>query len=374
MARVTPSDVKKVLGRVIAYNTSYTFIPGISVPGAVFLSQAIYWSNNLKSESREGWFYKKQRGDDSWEAETGLSLKQQVSARKVLVGLGVLEEKRRDVPAKVWYRVNSERLQELQKCRHTGSDGKSEAGEEKPLKISSILGRLIAYYPDFTLLPGLSVTGSVFLSQAFYWADNDKAKGRGGWFYKKQRGEDSWEYETGLSPKQQANARKLLVELGILEEERKGVPAKVWYRINCEKLLELLEEKTAYRPLRESDTSQFIPLGDTGLPFGHSDKPNTPTLNRQKGESITETTAKSTTKNKSGTAKATELIGCDMQRRRAEGERRGEQQADINAKCYGSGKIGKDAIHDMRKSVLDYTPNFERRGTGMVAPTTPNHN
>lgn len=347
MARVTPSDVKKVLGRVIAYNTSYAFLPGVSVTGAVFLSQAFYWSNNPKSESREGWFYKKQRGYDSWEAETGLSLKQQVSARKVLVGLGVIEEERRDVPAKVWYRVNCERLQELQKYRHMDN----VRGDVSPFNISNILGSLIAYYPDFTLIPGLSVTGSVFLSQAFYWAGNDKAKGREGWFYKKQRGEDSWEYETGLSPKQQANARKLLVGLGILEEKRKDVPAKVWYRINCEKLLDLLEEKTADRALRESDTSQFLPLGDTGLPFGHSDKPNAAPLNRRKGKSITETTSKNTTKNKSGTAKAEKLYVSDIQRRRAEAERRGQQKADLIARNYGSDKVGTPAVEEMRKTL-----------------------
>ncbi|MBN8411445.1 hypothetical protein [Halomonas litopenaei] len=351
MARVTPSDVKKVLGRVIAYNTSYAFLPGVSVPGAVFLSQAFYWGNNPKSESREGWFYKKQRGYDSWEAETGLSLKQQVSARKALVGLGVLEEKRRDLPAKVWYRVNCERLQELQKYK-----GPSDSEDEvSPLDINSILGRLIAYYPDFTLLTGLSVTGAVFLSQAFYWADNDKAKEREGWFYKKQRGEDSWEYETGLSPKQQANARKFLVELGILEEERKDVPAKVWYRINCENLLKLLVEKIADKPLAESGISQFTPLGDTGLPYGHSGKPKAAPLNRQKGKSITETTSKNTAKNNSRISESEKIDLREMQKRRAEAERRGQQKADFNARHYGSYKTGKDAFDEIRRSFCAYT-------------------
>ncbi len=353
MTHITPSIVKKRLGRVIAYNTAFSFLPGVSVPGAVFLSQAIYWSKNSASESRDGWFYKKQCGDDSWEEETGLSIKQQVSARAVLVKLGVLEEKRRDVPAKLWYRVNYDRLLELQEDSSPLKCKKNKCGSSV---IENIVGRLIAYYPDFTLLPGITVCSAIFLSQAFYWSDNITAKSRGGWFYKKQRGEDNWESETGLSPKQQANARISLAKLGILKEERIGVPAIVWYRVDCERLLELLVEHVELKNSSKSRSSQFHPLGESDLPFGESDlpysqsdKPNSTFQNRQKGKSITENTSKITAKKNRRTAKGDQPEVDNIQQRRAAALQRSEQIADNNAKRYGDTTAGEPGIVGMRK-------------------------
>ncbi|MDQ7728730.1 hypothetical protein [Halomonas sp. SpR8] len=355
MTHITPSIVKKRLGRVIAYNTAFSFLPGVSVPGAVFLSQVAYWSKNSTSESRDGWFYKKQCGDDSWEDETGLSLKQQVSARAALVELGILEERRRDVPAKLWYRVNYDRLLELQENSLPFKSKNKKCGSSV---IESIVGRLIAYYPDFTLLPGISVTGAVFLSQAFYWSDNITAKSRGGWFYKKQRGEDSWESETGLSPKQQANARKSLAKLGILKEERIGVPAIVWYRVDCERLLELLVEHVELKNSSKNRSSQFhplgesdLPLGESDLPYSQSDKPNSTFQNRQKGKSITENTSKITARKNRRTAKGDQPEVDNLQQRRAAALQRSEQIADNNAKRYGDTTAGEPAMVGIRKGM-----------------------
>ncbi|NWO07177.1 MAG: hypothetical protein HLX50_16255 [Alteromonadaceae bacterium] len=221
-----------------------------------------------------------------------------------------------------------------------------------PSVVQKILGRVVAYHAAFTLLPGVSVPGAVFLSQAFYWTRNTKAEERGGWFYKNQRGRDSWESETGLSPKQQANARKSLVEIGVLEEERRDVPAKMWYRVNCERLLELLAEQFDKESSGSGCNSQLFPLVDSTIPSGQSGDQDGQTLIRPKGKSITENTTQSTSRNKSGAAKVESHSGSDSKLTLAEmAELLGQQRADLIARNYGSDKVGAPAVEEMRRTL-----------------------
>jgi hypothetical protein len=55
----------------------------------------------------------------------------------------------------------------------------------------------------------------------------------GGWMYKTQANITS---ETALTRDEQETARKRLIALGVLEEELRGVPATMHYRINAERL------------------------------------------------------------------------------------------------------------------------------------------
>lgn len=221
-----------------------------------------------------------------------------------------------------------------------------------PSVVQKILGRVVAYHAAFTLLPGVSVPGAVFLSQAFYWTRNTKAEERGGWFYKNQSGRDSWESETGLTPKQQANARRTLVEIGVLEEKRKDVPAKIWYRVNCERLLELLAEQLEDEPSGSGCNSQILPLVDSTFSSGQSGKKNGQTLILPKGKSITENTTQNTTRNKYESAKTESYPGCEPELTRAEmAELLGQQRAELIARNYGSDKVGARAVEEMRRSL-----------------------
>ena len=221
-----------------------------------------------------------------------------------------------------------------------------------PSVVQKILGRVVAYHAAFTLLPGVSVPGAVFLSQAFYWTRNTKAEERGGWFYKNQSGRDSWESETGLTPKQQANARRTLVEIGVLEEKRKDVPAKIWYRVNCERLLELLAEQLDEEPSGSGCNSQFSPLVDSTFPYGQSGEKNGQTLILPKGKSITENTTQNTTGNKYEAAKTESGLGCEPELTRAEmAELLGQQRAELIARNYGSDKVGARAVDEMRRTL-----------------------
>ncbi|HID4550777.1 TPA: hypothetical protein ACXE7R_005135 [Enterobacter cloacae] len=59
----------------------------------------------------------------------------------------------------------------------------------------------------------------------------------GNWFYKTQT---DLEEETGLTRYEQEGARKKLVSCGVLEEAKRGIPAKLYFRVNQERLEELL--------------------------------------------------------------------------------------------------------------------------------------
>ncbi|MEQ6378885.1 conserved phage C-terminal domain-containing protein [Salmonella enterica subsp. enterica serovar Typhimurium] len=104
-----------------------------------------------------------------------------------------------------------------------------------------LLDRPIAYNPAFAKLKVGKVkagpVAAVFLSQMVYWHNRMD----GGWMYKTQADIAS---ETALTRDEQETARKRLIQLGVLEEDRRGVPATMHYRINPERLEALLLETT----------------------------------------------------------------------------------------------------------------------------------
>ena len=69
-----------------------------------------------------------------------------------------------------------------------------------------------------------------------------------GWFYKTS---PSLEEETGLSNHKQSKIIEELTKLGILEQENKGMPMKRYFRINFQKIEELVFKKD----LKNSNTS-----------------------------------------------------------------------------------------------------------------------
>lgn len=93
------------LDRTIAYNRAFRTITKSTV-AALFLSQAWHWTRTL-THSREGWFYKTQA---EWEDETGLTRREQETARKQLRELELIEEERRGLDPTLWFRVNIPKL------------------------------------------------------------------------------------------------------------------------------------------------------------------------------------------------------------------------------------------------------------------------
>lgn len=128
----------------------------------------------------------------------------------------------------------------------------------------SLFDRPIAFHPGFVKLTG-SVNAALMLSQAFYWTKRTKAE-TDNWFYKSR---EQWENETCLNRREQENARKLLRATGFWEEERKGNPARMYYRINVQAFKERIRGNTEPSLTLEQVLSQckasLAGLSKTGL-------------------------------------------------------------------------------------------------------------
>ena len=102
--------VSELLVNPIAFHRAFVELAG-SVTAGLMLSQALYWTKvfNERAPLRYGWFYESAR---EWEAQTGLTRREQETARKKLIKCGLLEEKLRGIPATLHFRVNLKLLSE----------------------------------------------------------------------------------------------------------------------------------------------------------------------------------------------------------------------------------------------------------------------
>jgi hypothetical protein len=106
-------DTRKVLLALldtpIAFHRVFVKIGGGATAG-LLLSQAFYWSKNRAARARDGWFYKSAA---EWEEETGLTRREQETARRHLRERGLLEEQigvLKDEGRVLWFRVNIDAL------------------------------------------------------------------------------------------------------------------------------------------------------------------------------------------------------------------------------------------------------------------------
>ncbi|MGD8109360.1 hypothetical protein [Vibrio sp. TRT 17S01] len=129
------------------------------------------------------------------------------------------------------------------------------------MNLVELLDRPIAFHRPFVEL-GLGITGALFLSQALYWSRRTNSSG---YFYKTQ---EEWEAETGMTRREQETARKKLKSFGILEEKKQGVPCRVFYRINDQKLLSILSQKESENqetPVCTEAPNQFGGMRQTSM-------------------------------------------------------------------------------------------------------------
>lgn len=127
-------------------------------------------------------------------------------------------------------------------------------------QIFQILAPPIAFHRCLVPVAG-SVNGALMLSQAIYWTS--KTRDPQGWFYKSQK---DWEEETGLSRSEQDIARKLLRSGCFWQEKLRGVPATLYFRVDCEILQTRLQlfsilvcRKPADKIAESSELSQRLP-------------------------------------------------------------------------------------------------------------------
>lgn len=122
--------------------------------------------------------------------------------------------------------------------------------------------RPIAFNRDFVRL-GLKVNGALFLSQCIYWSK--RTKDPQGWFYKTVC---DWEEETGLTEHEQKTVKNVLLELGIVDIEKRGIPARNFFKVNESVLLNCLVQSggnhrtgEVEKPLHSiTESTQRVPL------------------------------------------------------------------------------------------------------------------
>lgn len=137
----------------------------------------------------------------------------------------------------------------------------------------------VAFYPDFAAIVD-STNAGVLLSQLFYW--RDKQDDPDGWIYKSQK---DWKREISLTRTEQETARKKLRESGIMQEKLKGNPAKLYFRIDFDKLIQSLSA------LYESR------FQDAGNPQAQDAETLHTSMRKSSKLSLTENTTKTTTEN-----------------------------------------------------------------------------
>ena len=127
--------------------------------------------------------------------------------------------------------------------------------------VFSLLDRPIAFHRSF--VPFAGVTGALFLSQAIYW--QQRTQSEDGFFYKTAA---DWERETGLTQHEQSTARARLRDIGILQETKRGIPCKCFFRINEEYLMQVVENVSlaeSAKLVSENAQNRFNGKCETGL-------------------------------------------------------------------------------------------------------------
>ncbi|WP_010323649.1 DnaT-like ssDNA-binding domain-containing protein [Marinobacterium stanieri] len=138
---------------------------------------------------------------------------------------------------------------------------------------AELLRRPVAYHPVFRKVTG-STVAAVMVSQMYYWSSEGRISAeRDGWFHKTI---SEWEAEIGLSRSEQERARRDLVKAGVLEEARKGSPARMWFRLRVEALLALVAQYAESCKLESTD-EESAPEVD------HSDEKNPKNYNKNNG-------------------------------------------------------------------------------------------
>lgn len=112
----------------------------------------------------------------------------------------------------------------------------SKRDEYQKALMEMIQCRPVAYWPKLARVVGGAKAG-ILLSQLLYWNGDAIVDKRDGWILKSV---DEMQAETGLTPLEQQTARKILISLNVLSCALRGAP-RIWhYRIDVDKIAELL--------------------------------------------------------------------------------------------------------------------------------------
>ena len=220
-----------LLGRHIAFHRRLVDLTA-SVKAAVLLSQSIYWTRHGRDIDEAGGWFLKTTGQ--WRMETGLSAREQDTARLVLRDLAIIEEQRIGFPARLHFRLCLDQLDALLSDRIGRPAGLLDWADGAA--VAELLGPSLAYHRRLAGIGG-GVHAGLLLSRALYltrlqvrrqlqeWVGNSIAE---------------WTQQIGLTRYEQEIARRELASAGVWEEVRLGIPRRLFVRIRLDCLLALL--------------------------------------------------------------------------------------------------------------------------------------
>jgi hypothetical protein len=217
--------------RCVAFHPKLVLVTG-RVTAGLMLSQAIYWTRKLAiaESARQGWFWKTR---EEWRNETGLSRREQDSARQALKDLGLWLEKRVGMPAKVWYRIDLDTLGWLlEPTGYTAWDWRNDRA------VLQLLGRPFLFYRSLSDITG-AATSAVLLSN-FLGQERARLKNADaltGW---RPYLFNALRQQTGLTRHELDSARSGLRQTEVLAERRLGMPPRVEWQIRLDRLIALL--------------------------------------------------------------------------------------------------------------------------------------
>lgn len=217
-----------LLGRHIAFHRRLVDLTA-SVKAALLLSQTIYWTRHGRDIARTGGWFRKTT--EQWEMETGLSAKEQTTARAVLCELALLDERRLGMPAKLHFRLCVDQLGALL----TDRIGKASGGLDwdDGVAVAQLLGPSLAYHRTLAGIGG-GVHAGLLLSRALHLIRLQSKRQQGGWVW---RTAIQWAEETGLTRREQETTRRSLRLAGFWEEVLTGIPPRLLVRIRLDGLL-----------------------------------------------------------------------------------------------------------------------------------------
>lgn len=199
------------------------------VKAALLLSQLIYWTRKgVNVERDEGWFFKTV---EEMMFETGLSRKEQLTAKRKLKSLDLLEFKMAGVPALPFYRLNLRGLTKFI-VQTFEINAKSESLSLADIRsVHGVFEQFLAHrLPYHTILA--NIAGGInaglmlsFLFQNLFKGYSQKVQG----FVTKSI--DQWQSQTGLTYKEQRKARERLIELGFISEHHFSLSRDIYTRI-----------------------------------------------------------------------------------------------------------------------------------------------
>ena len=102
--------------------------------------------------------------------------------------------------------------------------------------LQGVSSRQVQYYPDLVPILG-SVTATILFGQLLYWRGKEATQD--GWLFKSQA---EIQLETALTREEQETARKKMRETGVLRERKKGIPCRLWYWLDLDKVNLLWQE------------------------------------------------------------------------------------------------------------------------------------